>query len=122
MNIGDKLYYRNRYSGHPVYAGEVVRVTNTQAIVKKPGIETPIRLKREYSGSMYAFGDTDPWSRTAFYLLTPEIEKEIEHDNFRGKHAAVILKWENRNLAEALRKLPDDALVKISEIISNLPV
>jgi len=91
LKVGDVVYTHNRYWGY-VKNGEVVRLTNTRAVLDDG---TQIVNKLRWGSHFSEYG-----GNTSYYLETEEIKEEIIIFNLRSKATSLIDKLKPKSLSK----------------------
>jgi len=106
LNVGDKILV---YNHHREHITEVIRVTNTMAIIKLWSSETKLDREPFKLGSCHKKG---AWDRMHYKVATQEDEERVEKRKIKSELSTFI--------KEALTdKLSIDQLRRIKDIIEE---
>jgi len=118
LKEGDKVYYVHGITQKPVEFGKVVRTTKTLAVLKTIYNAEFKLTNTEVYGGYFRAGSRYRHNPDKFFLVTPEIEREIEADEFRNHIISRITKNEKIDISVFLNRLSDKALLQINGIMN----
>lgn len=105
LEVGDKLYFVERYSNNKRYAGAVDRISKTMAFIGKT------KISRDYHDGAWSVGGT-VWDRVVYRLAD---EKTMDEIQSKAKHSKLVYRCSKIDFA----KLSDDTLYSILILASR---